>query len=280
MADAGHARPGRLVRGADAKVVTVDSLLPDEVERFPWAGHLGLRLLPQVIAAVESTGRRGARWSSPTPGRRRRSGTRRSWRRGRTGPGSWRCTTGRSTARCATWWRRGCGAATCGAWSARRASTWGSTSRRSTGWCRSGAPREWRGCSSAPVAAGTAPGAASRVTCVPTHAFELVEVAAARRALLGRTVGAARAAGQAARRPRPAPGDGGPGRRLRGAGAAGRGADGPCLPRPDRRRVGVGARLRDARRTGAGRLPGVPPGGLGSCWRRGERRPLRGAGPR
>jgi ATP-dependent Lhr-like helicase len=49
----GPGRTGRLVRGAGPKAIRVDSLIPETIERFPWAGHLGLKLLPQVIAAVE-----------------------------------------------------------------------------------------------------------------------------------------------------------------------------------------------------------------------------------
>lgn len=46
-------RPGRLVRGLVPKEVVVDALLPPTVERFPWAGHLGTQMLPQVVEAVE-----------------------------------------------------------------------------------------------------------------------------------------------------------------------------------------------------------------------------------
>jgi ATP-dependent Lhr-like helicase len=45
---------GRLVQGEVAKELRVDTLLPAAIERFPWAGHLGLRMLPQVVAEVES----------------------------------------------------------------------------------------------------------------------------------------------------------------------------------------------------------------------------------
>ncbi|MBA2668942.1 MAG: ligase-associated DNA damage response DEXH box helicase, partial [Gemmatimonadetes bacterium] len=43
----------RIVRGVESKEVRVDALIPPIVERFPWAGHLGTQLLPQVVAAVE-----------------------------------------------------------------------------------------------------------------------------------------------------------------------------------------------------------------------------------
>ncbi|MDH5264331.1 MAG: ligase-associated DNA damage response DEXH box helicase [Betaproteobacteria bacterium] len=47
--------PGRVVRGISDKPVVIDTLIPDDVERFPWAGHLGLVMLPEVVAALESS---------------------------------------------------------------------------------------------------------------------------------------------------------------------------------------------------------------------------------
>ena len=43
---------GTLVQGQVPKKLIIDSLLPTQVERFPWAGHLGLRMLPQVIDEI------------------------------------------------------------------------------------------------------------------------------------------------------------------------------------------------------------------------------------
>lgn len=48
--------PGRLVQGRQDKSLRIDTLLPPGIERFPWAGHLGLRMLPQVVDEVESSG--------------------------------------------------------------------------------------------------------------------------------------------------------------------------------------------------------------------------------
>src|SRR5512143_1094154 len=42
-----------LVRGHDAKAIVIDSMLPKTIERFPWAGHIGLKLLPGVVRAIE-----------------------------------------------------------------------------------------------------------------------------------------------------------------------------------------------------------------------------------
>ncbi|MBV9772557.1 MAG: ligase-associated DNA damage response DEXH box helicase [Gemmatimonadetes bacterium] len=45
--------PSRIVRGVEPKRVVVDALIPPVIERFPWAGHLGTQMLPQVVGAVE-----------------------------------------------------------------------------------------------------------------------------------------------------------------------------------------------------------------------------------
>ena len=49
----GRPRTGRLIQGAVPKEVVIDSLLPRSSERFPWAGHLGLKMLPQVVQELE-----------------------------------------------------------------------------------------------------------------------------------------------------------------------------------------------------------------------------------
>ncbi|MEO6209937.1 MAG: ligase-associated DNA damage response DEXH box helicase [Gemmatimonadaceae bacterium] len=43
----------RIIRGVEPKRVIVDSLIPPTIERFPWAGHLGTQMVPQVVAAIE-----------------------------------------------------------------------------------------------------------------------------------------------------------------------------------------------------------------------------------
>ena len=47
---------GTLVQGKTPKKLIVDSLLPGRAERFPWGGHLGLTMLPQVIDEIASSG--------------------------------------------------------------------------------------------------------------------------------------------------------------------------------------------------------------------------------
>ncbi|WP_039847550.1 DEAD/DEAH box helicase, partial [Pseudomonas amygdali] len=46
---------GVTVQGKIVKDLQVDTLLPPSIERFPWAGHMGLRMLPQVVTEVDSS---------------------------------------------------------------------------------------------------------------------------------------------------------------------------------------------------------------------------------
>ena len=50
-----RADQGVVITGREPKTVRVDTLLPpegDDILRFPWSGHLGLRMLPQVLGAL------------------------------------------------------------------------------------------------------------------------------------------------------------------------------------------------------------------------------------
>jgi ATP-dependent Lhr-like helicase len=49
----GNGNAAHIVQGAETKRVVVDSLIPPVAERFPWAGHLGTQMVPQVVAAIE-----------------------------------------------------------------------------------------------------------------------------------------------------------------------------------------------------------------------------------
>jgi ATP-dependent Lhr-like helicase len=46
---------GISVQGKLNKQLIVDTLLPPTIDRFPWAGHMGLRMLPQVLTEVDSS---------------------------------------------------------------------------------------------------------------------------------------------------------------------------------------------------------------------------------
>ena len=42
-----------IVSGNMHRPMTIDTLIPENVESFPWAGHLGSRMLPQLIDAID-----------------------------------------------------------------------------------------------------------------------------------------------------------------------------------------------------------------------------------
>ena len=46
---------GVLVRGRIDKTLVVDTLLPEEPGRFPWGGHLGIKMVPPVVSEIESS---------------------------------------------------------------------------------------------------------------------------------------------------------------------------------------------------------------------------------
>ncbi len=48
--------PPQLVQAPRDKAVRIDTLLPAEAGRFPWAGHLGLAMLPALVQALEGEG--------------------------------------------------------------------------------------------------------------------------------------------------------------------------------------------------------------------------------
>jgi len=45
----------RIVKANIKKDIKVASILPDEMEKFPWAGHLGIRLLPKILPILEES---------------------------------------------------------------------------------------------------------------------------------------------------------------------------------------------------------------------------------
>ncbi|MGK0149257.1 ligase-associated DNA damage response DEXH box helicase [Pseudomonas putida] len=46
---------GLLVQGRQDKPLQVDTLLPTAIERFPWAGHMGLKMLDQVTREIDAS---------------------------------------------------------------------------------------------------------------------------------------------------------------------------------------------------------------------------------
>ena len=45
---------GIIVRANIKKNIQIESIIPDEIEKYPWAGHLGIRLVQQVIPIINA----------------------------------------------------------------------------------------------------------------------------------------------------------------------------------------------------------------------------------
>lgn len=48
-------RKGVIIKAQIDKKIEVVSILPDEVEKFPWTGHLGTKLLPKIVPIIEQS---------------------------------------------------------------------------------------------------------------------------------------------------------------------------------------------------------------------------------
>lgn len=50
----GQRTPLHIRKASIEKKIKIESIFPDEIESYPWSGHLGIRLLDQVIAVIEA----------------------------------------------------------------------------------------------------------------------------------------------------------------------------------------------------------------------------------
>ena len=50
-----HPGPSRIVRSDIEKHIEVHSIIPEQVDKFPWAGHLGIHMLPQVLPIIQQS---------------------------------------------------------------------------------------------------------------------------------------------------------------------------------------------------------------------------------
>jgi ATP-dependent helicase Lhr and Lhr-like helicase len=179
--ETGEIPTGRLVRGDMSKQLAIDSIIPQTIERFPWAGHLGLKLLPQVLDRI--AGSKTALIFTNT-----RSQTERWYQEIIEARPEWMGEVALHhsslDAETRTWVENGLreGRLRCVV----------CTSSLDLGVdfpavdlvFQIGSPKGVARLMQRAGRSGHQPGAASRVICVPTHALELMEVSAAREAML------------------------------------------------------------------------------------------------
>lgn len=46
---------GEFIRSNIKKQIEVESILPDEIEKYPWAGHLGIKILDKILPIIEKS---------------------------------------------------------------------------------------------------------------------------------------------------------------------------------------------------------------------------------
>ncbi len=46
---------GKIIKAIVNKKIEIESIIPDEIEKYPWAGHLGLRLVEKVIPIINNS---------------------------------------------------------------------------------------------------------------------------------------------------------------------------------------------------------------------------------
>ena len=171
----------RIVKGVSDKQVLMDTLIPPEVDKFPWAGHLGLAMLDHVIEAIE-----GARSTLVFTNVRSQAEI---WYQGllEARP-EWAGIIGLHHGSLDTdvrrWVEAGLKEGRLKAVVATSSLDLGVDFSPVERVLQIGSPKGVARLLQRAGRSGHAPGQVSRVTCVPSHALEFVEAAAARRAAL------------------------------------------------------------------------------------------------
>ena len=171
---------GVLVQGHVPKAIVIDTLIPERVERFPWAGHMGLKMVPAVAAAVAegrsalvftNTRNQAETWYQALLAERP------EW------AGEIALHHGSLSADARRWVEDGLRAGALRCVVATSSLDLGVDFSPVDRVLQVGSPKGVARLLQRAGRSGHQPGATSRVTCVPAHAFELVEAAAARDAL-------------------------------------------------------------------------------------------------
>jgi ATP-dependent Lhr-like helicase len=179
----------RIVSAAIPRTLDITTLIPEPMERFPWAGHMGMRLLPQVVEVIDqamtslvftNTRSQAERWFDAirqarpdwaktialhhgSVDRELRTAAERGLKRG-----NMKCVVATSSLDLGV--------------------DFGPVDQV----IQIGSPKGIARLLQRAGRSGHAPGATGRLVCVPTHALELIECAAARGAVMHGTVEARR----------------------------------------------------------------------------------------
>jgi len=171
---------GTMITGRRQKKVVIDSLIPATIERFPWAGHMGMRQLKDVVKSVEVA--RSTLIFTNT-----RSQTEAWYRALLQAKPDWAGLIalhhGSLEQSTRTWVEDGLRAGSLKCVVCTSSLDLGVDFSPVDRVMQVGSPKGVARLLQRAGRSGHQPGGVSRVTCVPTHAFELIEVAAARDAI-------------------------------------------------------------------------------------------------
>ena len=169
-----------LIKGRTPRQLDIQTIIPRQMGRFPWAGHLGLNLLPQVVAVIEgaestlvftNTRSQTETWYQAILDRRPDWAGIMALHHGSLDKG-----TRRTVEAMLREGRLKCVVCT-------SSLDLGVDFSPVDQVVQIGSPKGIARLVQRAGRSGHQPGRTSRITCVPTHAFELVEIAAARRAI-------------------------------------------------------------------------------------------------
>jgi ATP-dependent Lhr-like helicase len=171
---------GMMISGRQRKEVVIDSLIPNTIERFPWAGHMGMKQLTDVIKSVENA-------NSTLIFTNTRSQTEAWYRALLQARPDWAGLIalhhGSLEHDTRTWVEDGLRAGSLKCVVCTSSLDLGVDFSPVDRVMQVGSPKGVARLLQRAGRSGHRPGAVSRLTCVPTHAFELIEVAAARDAI-------------------------------------------------------------------------------------------------
>ena len=171
---------GMMITGRQRKEVVIDALIPNTIERFPWAGHMGMKQLTDVIKSVENA-------NSTLIFTNTRSQTEAWYRALLQARPDWAGLIalhhGSLEHDTRTWVEDGLCAGSLKCVVCTSSLDLGVDFSPVDRVMQVGSPKGVARLLQRAGRSGHRPGAVSRLTCVPTHAFELIEVAAARDAI-------------------------------------------------------------------------------------------------
>jgi ATP-dependent helicase Lhr and Lhr-like helicase len=177
--------PGKLIEGVSDKKIVIDSLIPAKAEKFPWAGHLGFAMIGEVIAELENSGTtliftntrsQAELWYQAL------LEAKPEW------AGEIALHHGSLDREVREYVERGLKAGSLRAVVATSSLDLGVDFSPVQRVLQMGSPKGVARLMQRAGRSGHAPGQVSRVTCVPSHAFEFVESAAARRAAIAKRI--------------------------------------------------------------------------------------------